>query len=145
MAVQGHPRLQAKRVAAGQPGGNQAELLAGGHEGTPQRFRFRRVDVQFEAVLAGVAGPPDEHGALPEPGGGRPVVLEVGEALSPVPMTSPSVASRMARECGPCTATSAVAALRSATPTLEASRAIGERGERGIWLPALATTRKFSR
>src|SRR6185295_9685003 len=65
--VEGHGRLQAEGVARPQAGGAGSGL----QEAPPEGRRVLRIDVQLEAVLAGVAGARDErraavHLALPE-------------------------------------------------------------------------------
>ncbi len=59
MAIQRHLGFQAQRVARAQAAGLDAELYAGVQDFVPQAGSFRRRDVDFVAIFAGVAGAGD--------------------------------------------------------------------------------------
>ncbi len=84
--VQRHARLEAQRVAAGQPARDQAGALARLGQGLPQLDGVLRLHEQLEAVLAGVPGAGDEGRDARDRAGQAGVVLQavevrVGEGL----------------------------------------------------------------
>ena len=84
LAVQGHAGLEPQRVPAGQPGRDESVLRPASARAAHDGGRIGRAAVDLEPVLAGVAGPGQQHGY---PGEGALVdrvvlqlrYLEVGE------------------------------------------------------------------
>ena len=61
VAVEGHPHLEAERVAAAESGGGDVAVL---HEGVPDVGGVGDIEVELKAIFARVAGARDDHGAL---------------------------------------------------------------------------------
>src|SRR5262249_9666651 len=76
MSVERHLRFEPERISRPQTRGLDAEFFAGRKDLTPDARRFRRSDVDFKAILAGVAGACDPRGRAADGSVSEPVILD---------------------------------------------------------------------